>query len=106
MSSIGEKLKQIRIDWNYVKSTYGEVSDFTGSGMEESHLNLLMEDPTKQSAFNCYKEMLHHIYENGYSTDDSRGSKNTAFLPYYGNECDHELREIGDRWLLPVPVPE
>ena len=94
--SISKKLDQMRLDYKYVSSTYGEPIDFTGSGMEAEQLDKLLESPSKQTAFDCYKERLHEVYENGYAISD-RESKT---LPFFDDE---RLQEIGDRYLLPVP---
>lgn len=94
--SIGKKLDQIRLDYKYVQSTFGEPIDFSGSGMESEQLERLLSNPAKQTAFDCYKERLHNIYESGYEISD-RESKT---LPFFDDE---RLQEIGDRYLLPVP---
>lgn len=100
MASISEKLNQIRCDWEYICNTYGDVEDFTGSGMEDSQLNVLLLSPTKQTAFNCYKERLHNVYEYGYSTGEDRFGVKIKPLPIFE---DLRVREIGDRYLLPIP---
>lgn len=94
--AIAKKYKQITTDYEYVKRVYGEPVDFSGSGMEATQLDQLLASPTKKTAFDCILDRLHDIYENGYEISD-RESKP---LPFFDDE---RLREIGDRYLLPVP---
>lgn len=94
--SIAKRLEQITSDFNYVSSKYGDVIDFTASGMESQHLSDLLAAPTKTTAFNCYKDRLHDIFESGYEISD----RETKILPFFDDE---RLQEIGDRYLLPIP---
>lgn len=103
MSNIGDKLKQIRKDWDYVKSNYGHVNDFTGSGMEDTFLSSLLLNPSKTTAFDCYRDMLDHVYGHGYEASCTDHKRKTIPLPYYGEDRDERIVKICERWLLPVP---
>ena len=89
--NITEKLKQSRIDYEYIVKTYGPVIDFTGSGMEDSQLNLMLDKPTKDSAFKCYKERIEHLFENGYDGVTNFLISNDSILPV---SEDLRLQEI------------
>lgn len=93
---IAKRLEQIASDFDYVFSKYGDVIGFTSSGMESQQLIALLAVPTKTTAFNCYRERLHDIFERGYEVDD----RETKILPFFDDE---KLQEIGDRYLLPIP---
>lgn len=94
-----EKLAAIKADYEYVKRTYGDVIDFTGSGMEATQLETLLSDPSIETAVDCVKERLISLYEDGYEVSD----RESKALPYFDDE---RLQEIGDRHLLPIPDVE
>ena len=94
--NITEKLKQSRIDYEYIVKTYGPVIDFTGSGMEDSQLNLMLDKPTKDSAFKCYKERIEHLFENGYGGGQDILKSYDAPLPV---SEDLRLQEIGSNMI-------
>ena len=90
--NITEKLKQARIAYSYIVETYGDVIDFTCCGMEDSQLKLMLDKPTKDSAFKCYKERIDHLFENGYDGGNDILKSYDAPLPV---SEDIQLQEIG-----------
>jgi len=97
MATITQRLAQIRSDYAYIVTSYGDVNDFTGSGMEDMQLTALLLNPSKQTAFDCYKERLQTLFEDGYCTDEDGMNDQTQMLPILE---DDKLRVIGRRYSL------
>lgn len=92
-----EQLAAIKSDYEYVKRTYGDVIDFTGSGMESTQLDNMLKSPCNETAFDCFRERLIALFEDGYEESD----RQSRALPYFDDE---RLQTIGERYLLPIPA--
>lgn len=69
MAILNKHLNEIRNDYHYILKNYGDVRDFTGSGMEVAQLQDLLMNPTKRTAFECYKDRIESMFEKGCEGD-------------------------------------
>ena len=60
--------------------------------MEDSQLKLMLDKPTKDSAFKCYKERIEHMFDYGYDTSNDILKSYDAPFPV---SEDIQLQEIG-----------
>ena len=64
-----EQLAAIKSDYEYVKRTYGDVIDFTGSGMESTQLDNMLKSPCNETAFDCFRVRLIAAQINAFKPD-------------------------------------
>lgn len=91
--TIKDKAGQAKEDYEYIYENYGDVYDFTGSGMEDSQLNALLANPSWTTVFNCYLERITAAID--YGVDE--GGDRPAPLDI---ESDPKFVEIAERYNL------
>lgn len=91
--SIKVKLAQAKNDFDYIQSAYGHVHDFTGSGMEDSQLQNMLDKPSAKTAYECYVDRINLLFTQGY--DDSSDTPSVLDV-----EADGVLVEIAERYSL------
>lgn len=83
--TITEKLEDVRKDYQYLFSIYGDAGDICGSFCNTEMYFKLLNNPTKKEAYNHYVDLVNFFFQgcfSDYNASDIIESDTRAFEIY------------------------